>query len=391
MVWGGFNRQNKNSSDDLSDAERRFKNMETQTKRILEEARRYGSAVQGMLSHQIAFSNAIAELYKPISGRVNLSHAPEGNQEGIEACEQYASIVRELQELLAPELEMIQTRVVKPTEEMVQIMRMIHKTTQKRNKKKSEYDKKASALKKLQEKRDRTMKDEKAMYQAEVALEQITQEFEFINTTLKDDLPRVFQLEAGFIEPLFATLYYIQLNIFYTIQERMGNLDIGYFDLSGDIEGVFREKRGDVQERAEELGITRFKGKTTAQLTHQTGRRSSIAQTSASQSSASQSSTVQPAGLRTNPGIKTNPGYTTVSHVQPLARQPPAIPPKPPTLHAPEYVTALYDYTAQSSGDLTIHVGDKIEVVNRSDNPNEWWTGRLNGQQGLFPGNYVQL
>ena len=56
-----------------------------------------------------------------------------------------------------------------------------------------------------------------------------------------------------------------------------------------------------------------------------------------------------------------------------------------------EQVTALYDYAAQADGDLSFKAGDVIEVVSRTDDANEWWTGKLNGVQGVFPGNYVQL
>ena len=43
-----------------------------------------------MLTHQIEFSKAIAEIYKPISGRMSdpTSFHDEGNTAGIEACEQ---------------------------------------------------------------------------------------------------------------------------------------------------------------------------------------------------------------------------------------------------------------------------------------------------------------
>lgn len=53
--------------------------------------------------------------------------------------------------------------------------------------------------------------------------------------------------------------------------------------------------------------------------------------------------------------------------------------------------TALYDYTAQAQGDLSFTAGAVIEVVDRTSDANGWWTGRYNGQTGVFPGNYVQL
>lgn len=59
--------------------------------------------------------------------------------------------------------------------------------------------------------------------------------------------------------------------------------------------------------------------------------------------------------------------------------------PTPPPSRA-KYVLALYDYDAQAEGDLTFKKDDKIELVNRTEDANDWWTGRLRGAIGVFPG-----
>ena len=50
------------------------------------------------------------------------------------------------------------------------------------------------------------------------------------------------------------------------------------------------------------------------------------------------------------------------------------------------YVVALYDFSAQADGDLEFKVGDRIELVERTDSAEDWWTGRLDGRTGVFPG-----
>lgn len=40
----------------------------------------------------------------------------------------------------------------------------------------------------------------------------------------------------------------------------------------------------------------------------------------------------------------------------------------------------------QAEGDLSFGVGDRIELVQRTESTEDWWTGRLNGQEGVFPG-----
>ena len=53
-----------------------------------------------------------------------------------------------------------------------------------------------------------------------------------------------------------------------------------------------------------------------------------------------------------------------------------------------QYVVALYDFEAQADGDLDFKAGDRIEVVERTQSTEDWWTGRINGRQGVFPGVY---
>eukprot|EP00929_Paragymnodinium_shiwhaense_P010738 TRINITY_DN11566_c0_g1_i4.p1 TRINITY_DN11566_c0_g1~~TRINITY_DN11566_c0_g1_i4.p1 ORF type:complete len:384 (+),score=65.10 TRINITY_DN11566_c0_g1_i4:59-1210(+) len=66
----------------------------------------------------------------------------------------------------------------------------------------------------------------------------------------------------------------------------------------------------------------------------------------------------------------------------------PAAAPAPnPAPVAAEFVVAQYDCNADNADELSFRAGDRIEVIGKS-NP-DWWKGRLNGQEGLFPSNYV--
>ncbi|TQS32250.1 hypothetical protein Golomagni_07438 [Golovinomyces magnicellulatus] len=307
---------------------------------------------------------------------------------------------------MAPELEMIETRVIRPANELMDIIKVIRKTAVKRDHKQLDYDRHRATLKKLQDKKEKSPKDEKAMWKAEGEVEQATQDFEYFNDLLKDELPKLFKLEQEFIQPLFQSFYYMQLNIFYTLHERMQRCDIGYFDLSRDIEEAFIEARGDIQEQVEALSIVRFKttgqrrppkyqrpalegGKQPALLTAGpssggTSPRPSAYQRPASTTSSTKDSTTPPYSA----------GTSSMAMVAAAKGKPP--PPKPKPSHlagakTAETVTALYDFSAQAEGDLSFSAGDVIEIVTRTKNDNEWWTGKLNGRQGQFPGNYVQV
>ena len=357
-----------------------------------------------MLTHQMEFSKACADIYKPISGRMSdpESFIDEGNPEGIRACEEYESIVQDLKETLAPELELIDTRIVRPADELMEIIKDVRKVAVKRDHKQLDYDRHRTTLKKLQEKKEKTLKDEKAMYKAENEVEQATQDYNYFNELLKTELPQLFRMEKEFIGPLFQSFYYMQLNIFYTLHERMQNIDIGYFDLTLDVEAAFDKKRGDVQEEAEKLTIVHFK--TTAgrpKGTTKYGNKALEAKASPRSRYSTDPEVVEtppppysPAStsaLSPPPSAGLAPGSIAAA-AKAKGAAPPPPKPKPARLSGvptAETVTALFDYEAQAEGDLSFTTGDVIEIINRTNNDNEWWTGKTSGRQGQFPGSYT--
>jgi len=68
----------------------------------------------------------------------------------------------------------------------------------------------------------------------------------------------------------------------------------------------------------------------------------------------------------------------------------------PPTPNSPrvkstiqlQSALAMFDYKSQANDELDLKEGDVVEIV--SKDASGWWTGRLRGKQGLFPGNYVK-
>ena len=51
-------------------------------------------------------------------------------------------------------------------------------------------------------------------------------------------------------------------------------------------------------------------------------------------------------------------------------------------------VVAIYNYQQDKEDELTFDEGAVIYVVKKNDDG--WWEGVMNGQTGLFPGNYVE-
>lgn len=64
-----------------------------------------------------------------------------------------------------------------------------------------------------------------------------------------------------------------------------------------------------------------------------------------------------------------------------------AVPPKPPKR---EYVLAMHDFAGGNPGELAFKRGSKIELLYKTENPVDWWAGRLAGKTGIFPSTYTR-
>ncbi|KAJ3103463.1 hypothetical protein HDU96_009243 [Phlyctochytrium bullatum] len=83
--------------------------------------------------------------------------------------------------------------------------------------------------------------------------------------------------------------------------------------------------------------------------------------------------------------------YVQIQEAPPKAAAPvddvPAVPDEAPGDY--HEAVALYDYEAAEENEISFAAGDKVtHIVFVSE---EWWQGRVNGVDGLFPGNYVEL
>lgn len=69
----------------------------------------------------------------------------------------------------------------------------------------------------------------------------------------------------------------------------------------------------------------------------------------------------------------------------------PGLPQRVGYLDEPVEVTALYSFEGQQPGDLNFQAGDRITVISKTDSQFDWWEGKLRGQTGIFPANYVAM
>ncbi|KAF2742805.1 DUF500-domain-containing protein [Sporormia fimetaria CBS 119925] len=57
---------------------------------------------------------------------------------------------------------------------------------------------------------------------------------------------------------------------------------------------------------------------------------------------------------------------------------------------AHDQAVAKFTFEADQPGDLGFKKGEVITILKRTDNPTDWWTGRIGDREGIFPSNYVE-
>ena len=277
-----------------------------------------------------------------------------------------------------------------------------------------DYDRHSNTYTKLRDKKDKSLNDEKNLFKVEQDYEAASSEYEHYNGLLQQELPLFFQHATAFITPLFHSFYYMQLNIFYMMLEKLNaytaaaNIDTKN---AGDVESIYLEKQGDAGAQLNDLSITK-RGLSTAQIMSANriaGAATGGAALRSKAPSISSGSRFTPPITRQNSSgtastagagrVHAPPPYSPASGAgAPLASPglsgkrapppPPALKPRPSLGPKPIVVTALYDFQAQNDGDLSFQAGDRITIIEKSESTEDWWMGSLNGMKGTFPANY---
>lgn len=256
--------------------------------------------------------------------------------------------------------------------------------------------------------------------QAEEHLTKATEEYEHYNELVKKELPIFFEYRAHFIEPVVSNFYHLQVKIYRILYEKMERLisDTGYFDVQSDIVEHYKERKVEVNQQIE-THLTLFKNKKKSKkeskkslirsifiiviilcvhlffliyiiLGHHDNDSDELTDSKHSNTNNHGSEEDAPPPYSSTTGRSSASISSSNPKLYPVQKKaPPPLPPHNSKPKSVQYVRALYDYEAQAEGDLSFKKGDKIEVITRKEDVNEWWKGKLNGKIGDFPGNIL--
>ncbi|KAG0175599.1 hypothetical protein DFQ29_007086 [Apophysomyces sp. BC1021] len=343
--------------------------------RLVKDAQTFRDSISVLLGHQASMAAFLTIIYDTNIGietqgiQKRVQQTPAAAVQAVNDAEAAMAYCRD--EIL-PELDAVDRHVVRPALELQEVIKIIQKTIVKRNHKLIDYDRHRLGLSKLKQKEERSFNEEKQIFKIEALLETATQDYEYLNNMLKQQLPQFFHLKALFIRPVFENFYSLQCKIYgmmYARCHELLNANLQHFTTHtmSPVDGMqWRKSQRDIRAEMEGLDLLKSGGK--AWLAASGGANNS------------KLSLQERAALRANDG--------TGSPSPPPPAYSPTMSP-PPAVQQPKYVLALYDYNAQATDDLSFRKDDKIELIKKTEDQNDWWTGRLRGVTGLFPGNYV--
>lgn len=451
------NRSATNSYDEeFDDLALHFELIEKAARGFKKDAAAYREAVQNVLLSEAALGETFHGIFSPLGSERDLTSAFPQSERTIESLPEYHVMLTELQETLSPEAELIEKRFARPLAEFQAVTQAIRKNINKREARLLDYDRRKTAYNKMAKISDRSPQEQKHYYKAEEDFQSAESDYQHFNETLKKELPRFFELAADFMNPLFHSFYFMQLNVMtLTLDHLQAFAQERGYDISlpaMQIQSEYELALGDTLEQVEAMAILKPALGSARVLTENPrateasrprlgqSRTESALHRKQSASALSRRTGGAPVldRKRSEPALhhKNREGMPNRSQTGPVPYQsskdpppnrsrsgptpnrefstgttgsspsgkgnssvagkkkppPPPVPSKKPALRkpGPDFVVALYSYQAQTEGDLSFSAGDRIEVVQKTGSQDDWWTGKVNGAQGIFPGNYVR-
>ncbi|PKI83898.1 hypothetical protein MVES_002241 [Malassezia vespertilionis] len=323
----------KSTDVEFDHIRRKYEAIEKLTSLLASEGQTFLNAVKRATD----FAREFSLLFHPFGREYDLERRHPEAVQTLANLTDYVTFIDQLRETLRPEQDLIASRIVAPLQEVEAIMKSVEKAISKR--------------------------DHKHMFKLETECETAAADYEFHNDLLKEELPQFLSMATRLITPIFYSL-----NIYYTTLERIQEFAKGKFDISENNllshEHKYATSMTAIVAQMEQISIRK-----------PTPPSARILQLAKSGQPLTQ--------MQPKDNLGPLPEATEVSAPPPAysAAEAAAVPEK-----ASSYVIALYDYAAQAAGDLSFSAGDRIEVVERTPSTEDWWTGTLNGMQGVFPG-----
>ncbi|KAF5338431.1 hypothetical protein D9758_012229 [Tetrapyrgos nigripes] len=210
LVTSKVGMSKKSNDPEFDSMQRDFSILETAVEKLLKDTKVFTDGVNGLFTSGAGFATHFSTIFHPISGEYDLLGKHPQAEHTIRNVDKFQSVMDDLRSSVGPELELIESRISGPTKEFQSVLKTVRKTITKRDHKLVDYDRFNNSLTKLRDKKEKSLSDEKNLFKLEQDFENASNEYEYINTALKTDMPRFMELVVEFTNPLFHSFFYMQ-------------------------------------------------------------------------------------------------------------------------------------------------------------------------------------
>ncbi|KAJ2615561.1 BAR adaptor protein Hob1 [Coemansia sp. RSA 1365] len=218
-------RGTKTVDSEFDEFKQKFIEMETSTKNLFQQTAQFRDGIRGMLVYQSAYFEQVLAIYRPISTDPEGSAQPVGSytDEGaspelLRVAEEFRNRVSAIREKIEGQLAHLDVSVVGPVQDLMNLMRNIHKVIQKRDHKLVDYDRYKAAVEKAEAKESsegqRRLGEERAYQKHGAQYQEASRQYNYFNDMLKAELKQMLDLRQAFIDPIFLKFFRIQNELY---------------------------------------------------------------------------------------------------------------------------------------------------------------------------------
>lgn len=210
MLGGKVGMASKSHDAEFDDLNRRFTAIEKYSEKLQKDSTTFRDGVKSLLLSGSGFAEHFNSLFHPIGSEIDIERNHPQSSNTIVNLTYFHSSIDELRETLTPEIELIESRILGPIHELMQILKATRKNITKRDHKLIDYDRCNNSYSKLRDKKEKSLKEEQNIFKLEQEYEAAAADYEYYNNAMKEELPRFFEMAVRFVTPLFYSFYYMQ-------------------------------------------------------------------------------------------------------------------------------------------------------------------------------------
>jgi amphiphysin len=379
MSWKGFKRavtrlpqqvlQKAGYADETYDEEyealaAEFKDLEHSSKVLAEETKLYLTAVRNLLSAQKNLATGLQQLFNPPGGSPD--GAPQSEYE--QASSEYVNTTNQWIETMSPYMDRtIQNVVLDASTALQLVIKQVRGTLEKRGRKLIDYDRTRNALRKIKDKNESTASEANKLAKAQAEFDEAKNEYETLNDRIKVEIPIFIKLRIDFMDPVMEALISFQVYLFEQGFNALNGLS-QYIDYRPAIIETYMKKRTPALDILKELTLVPSKKIDPEAVIEESAEKDEKGDNPPNYND---SDTKLPSPMNPTPS----------NSAPPVAQE----------RNSSVFAISVYPFQSDTPGDLPFEKDEKIQIIQKTENQEDWWMGRIGDKEGYFPANYVKL